>query len=197
MVDEKKKDTIRNLYRFSDLSVEAIAQQVDMKERDVQRIIDELTREDALEVMIEQSVTNIEKIMSPVVLSLDGSKTPREAASLMAEHEAGSVVATKDGKPFGIVTQSDIVRWAGKWPRLLDSRLEDVVSAPLITVGRGTSVEEAARVMISNQIHKLPVVEREKLVGIVTITDLVVFLSPSRRPGLALSVLQAITRGKK
>lgn len=197
MVDEIKKRTITSLYRYSDLSIQAIAQQVDMDENIVQQIIDSLTKEDALEVMIEQSITSVEKIMSPVVISIEYSKTPREAAVLMTENEVGSVVVTKNGKPFGIVTQSDIVRWAGKRPKLLDSTLEGGVSAPLFRVGRGTSVEEAAKIMITNKIHKLPVVDGDRLLGIVTITDLAVFLSPSRRPGLALSVLQAISRGIK
>lgn len=197
MVNEKKKSTITNLYRYSDLSVEAIAQQVDMDVGTVQQIIDILTREDALEVMIEQSITNVEKIMSPVVVSLDCFKTPREAAALMAENRVGSVVVTKSGKPLGIVSQSDIVRWTGEGSKLLDSTVEGLASVPLITVGRGTSVEEAAKIMIKNQIHKLPVVDGDKLLGIVTITDLAVFLSPSRRPGLALSVLQAISRRTK
>jgi CBS domain-containing protein len=115
----------------------------------------------------------------------------------MAEKEIGSVIVTKDGKPFGIVTHSDIARWAGLRQKLLDVKLEGSVSQPLITVGRGATVEEAAKVMIKNQIHKLPVVDGGRLLGIVTITDLAAFLSPSRRPGLALSVLQAITRGTK
>jgi CBS domain-containing protein len=122
--------------------------------------------------------------------------TPKDAAALMAENKVGSVIVTKHGKPFGIVTQSDIVRWVGKWPNLLETKLADVASVPLIAVGRGTSVEEAARIMIKNQIHKLPVVDGEELLGIATITDLAVFLSPSRRPGLAQSVFRAISRGK-
>lgn len=197
MVAEKKKSTITNLYRYSDLSVETIAQQVDMDVSNVQQIIDILTKEDALELMIEQSMTNVGKIMSPVVVSLDCSRTPREAAALMAESQVGSVVVTKGGKPFGIVSQSDIVRWTGKWSKLLDSPLEGIASVPLITEGRGTSVEEAAKIMIKNQIHKLPVIDGRKLLGIITTTDLAGFLSPSRRPGLALSVLQAISRGTK
>ena len=197
MVDEKKKSTITNLYRYSDLSVDAIAQQIDMDVSNVQQIIDILTKEDALELMIEQSMTNVGKIMSPVVVSLDCSKTPREAAALMADSKVGSVVVTKGGKPLGFVSLSDIVRLTGIWSMLLDSPLEGIASVPLITVGRGTSVEEAAKIMIRNQIHKLPVVDGGKLLGIITITDLALFLSPSRRPGLALSVLQAISRGTK
>lgn len=195
--ESRKKSTIANLYRYSDLSVKAIAQQVDMEASKVREIVDDLVKNDALEVLVDQSMARVEKIMTPAVISLDCSRTAREAAALMAEKEVGSVIVTKDGKPFGIVTHSDIVRWAGLRQKLLDATLEGSVSQPLITVGRGATVEEAANVMIQNQIHKLPVVDGDKLLGIVTITDLAVFLSPSRRPGLALSVLQAISRGTK
>jgi CBS domain-containing protein len=194
---ELRKNTIANLYRYSDLSIETIAQQVDMEASKVQEIVNELVKSDALDVLVDQSITRVEKIMTPAVISLDCSRTAREAAALMAEKEIGSIVVTKNGRPFGIVTQSDIVRWAGLREKLLDVELEGSVSQPLITVGRGTTVEEAANVMIRNQIHKLPVVDGDKLLGIITITDLAVFLSPSRRPGLALSVLHAISRGTK
>lgn len=195
--ESRKKSTIANLYRYSDLSVKAIAQQVDMEASKVREIVDDLVKNDALEVLVDQSMARVEKIMTPAVISLDCSRTAREAAALMAEKEVGSVIVTKDGKPFGIVTHSDIVRWAGLRQKLLDATLEGSVPQPLITVGRGATVEEAANVMIQNQIHKIPVVDGDKLLGIVTITDLAVFLSPSRRPGLALSVLQAISRGTK
>lgn len=194
LIADEKKSTVTNLYRYSDLSVEAIAQQVDIEAGAVQGIIDSLKREEALHTMIDQSMTSAEKIMTSIVISLDCSKTPRDAAALMAENKVGSAVVTKNGRPYGIVSQSDIVRWVGKWSNLLDARLDHVASVPLIAISRGTSIEEAARIMLKHQIHKLPVVDGEKLLGIVTITDLAVFLSPSRRPGLALSVLQAISR---
>jgi CBS domain-containing protein len=194
---EKERKKIATLYRYSDLSVEAIAQQVGMDANDVQEIVDNLIKKDALEVIIEQSETRVEKIMSPIVLSLDCSKTVREAAALMAEKEIGSVLVTKGDRPFGIVTHSDIVRWAGLRPQLLDVELEGLASRPLVTLGRGATVEEAANEMIGNQIHKLPIIDDQgNLLGIVTITDLAVFLSPSRRPGLALSILQALSRSK-
>jgi hypothetical protein len=51
--------------------------------------------------------------------------------------------------------------------------------------------------MIKNKIRKLPIVHGQRLVGIVTVTDLAVFLSPTKRPGLALSTLQAISRSRR
>lgn len=195
---ERKRSIIANLYRYSDLSVEAIAEQVDMDAREVQKIVDNLVKNDALEVVIDQSTTRVEKIMTPIVMTLDCSRTVREAAALMAEKGIGSVLITKGGRPFGIVTHSDIARWAGLRQKLLNVELKGLASRPLITLGRGATVEEAAKAMIENQIHKLPIIDDQgKLLGIVTITDLAVFLSPSRRPGMALSILQAISRGKR
>ena len=192
-----QRSIIANLYRYSDLSVKAIAQQVDMDAKEVQKIVDDLVKNDALEVVIDQSTTRVEKIMTPIVMTLDSSKTLREAAALMAEKKIGSVLVTKGGRPFGIVTHSDIARWASVRPELLNLKLEGLASQPLITVGRGATVEGAAKAMIENQIHKLHIVDdQRKLLGIVTITDLAVVLSPSRRPGMALSILQALSRGK-
>jgi len=196
-LEERKKIMVANLYRYSDLSIDAIAHQVDAEVDTVQDIVDELIKDDALDLMVNYSTTNVGKIMTPKVITIDCSKTAREAAALMAENLIGSIVVTKGGKPFGIVTHSDIVRWVGLRPKLLDASLEGQASRPLITVEAGASVEHAARIMIKNEIHKLPIVDYiGNLAGIVTITDLAIFLSPSRRPGLAHSLFQAISRGK-
>lgn len=195
-MNEMKKERIENLYRYSDLSVEAIAQQVDMEPSAVQNVVDGLAKEEAVEVLVEQSFEGVEKIMSSTVVSIEASKTAEEAAALMAEKKVGSVIVTKDGRPFGIVTHSDVVNWVGMQEKPFHAKLEGLASRPLITGGSNTSIEEAAEMMIKNKIHKLPIVDRDRLVGIVTITDLAGFLSPSRRPGLSLSVLRAVSRGE-
>lgn len=195
--ESRKKSTIINLYRYSDLSVEAIAQQVDIDAREVRKIVDRLVKAEALEVLVDQSTTNVCKIMTSIVRTLDTSETVHEAAVLMSDNQIGSIIVTRDSKPFGIVTESDIVRWAALGKEFSAARLEDLASQPLVTAGCGISVEEAARIMLNNRIHRLPIVQDDKVLGIVTITDLAMFLSPSRRPGLALSVFQAMSRGRK
>jgi CBS domain-containing protein len=189
---ERKKETVANLYRYSDLSVKAIAQQVDMEPVSVQSIVDVLAKDEALQVLVDQSLGRIEKIMNTDVVSLDGEKTAQEAAALMAKKKVGSVVVTENEKPFGIISHSDIVKLAGMQEKPSGAKLKDVASRPLITAGRNTTIESATETLITNKIHKLPVVDGDRLVGMVTITDLAGFLSPSRRPGLALSVLRAI-----
>lgn len=195
--DERKVSAIASFYHYSDLSVEAVADQLDMSLSDVQEIIDELTKAEALEMFVEQSTTQIEKIMTSDVAYLDYSKTALDAAVLMTEKQIGSVVVTKDNRPFGIVTERDIVRGvSSKDVAFKDVKLEDLASSPLIAAEPNLTVEEAAEIMSKNKIRKLPVVSYGKLRGIVTVTDLAYFLSPLRRPGLALSVLRAISRGR-
>jgi predicted transcriptional regulator len=78
--------------------------------------------------------------------------------------------------------------------------LGHVCSHPLIAAYRGLSVQDAAEIMVENKIRKLPIrssANDSKIIGIVTITDIAMFLSPSKRPGLISSVLQAIARGRK
>ncbi len=74
----------------------------------------------------------------------------------------------ENGKLVGIVTDRDIRRHVGTEDR---TRVNVAMSAPLSTVSPGTTVEEAARVMLSNKIGGLPVVEDGKLVGIITTSD--------------------------
>jgi CBS domain-containing protein len=140
----------------------------------------------------EQSNVRIEKIMSTNVITLDVSKTAAHAASLMTEKRIGSVVVTKNNKAFGIVTERDLLR---RYFR--NTLLESLASHPLITAELSTTVQKAVEIMLKNSIRKLPIVDaNEALVGIVTETDLAMFLLPGRKPGLTSSILRTVSRGK-
>ncbi|MGA9169994.1 MAG: CBS domain-containing protein [Nitrososphaeraceae archaeon] len=132
--------------------------------------------------------------MSPNVASLDVSKTAADAAALMSEKKVGSVIVTKNGGPFGIVTERDLIR---RYFR--DTLLESLASHPLITIEPTTTVEKAAEIMLKNKIRKLPIIDENNpiAIGIVTVIDLATFLSPTRRPGLTLSILRAVSRGRE
>ena len=189
----RKKQVVTSLYRYSDLSIRNIAQQVNMSPNEVQGITDELAKSEALQSFVEKSTAKIEKIMSHNVASLDISKIAADAAALMSEKKVGSVIVTKDGRPFGIVTERDLIR---RYFR--DTLLESLASRPLITAETTTTIDGAAETMLKNEIRKLPIIDENNLiVGIVTVTDLATFLSPTRRPGLTLSILRAISRGRE
>jgi len=189
----RKKQEVTSLYRYSDLSIRNIAQQVNMSPNEVQGITDELAKSESLQSFVEKSTAKIEKIMSHNVASLDISKIAADAAALMSEKKVGSVIVTKNGRPFGIVTERDLIR---RYFR--DTLLESLASRPLITAEPTTTVDGAAEIMLKNEIRKLPIIDESNLiVGIVTVTDLATFLSPTRRPGLTLSILRAISRGRE
>lgn len=86
---------IKYFYRYSDYSIQAIAEHLSMPLGKVQKIVDELIKNDALEAFIEESTTRVEKIMSEDVISLDYSMSVVDAIALMAKNEVGSIVVTK------------------------------------------------------------------------------------------------------
>lgn len=194
---ERRKHVIDTLYHHSELSVEEISYQVDMSVKQVQNIIDKIKKNEALEVLVEHSKTTMDKIMTKGVVSLEYDKTVYDASVLMTKKGVGCIVVTAKGKPFGIVTERDIVKGISKVDISVKKiLLEEFASRPLIYASSRQTVEDVVELMTKNRIHKLPIVQQEKVVGIVTIKDLLVFLSPTNKPGLTESIVHAITREK-
>ena len=117
----------------------------------------------------------VEDVMVEDVISVSEKATVREAAELMNKHEIGClIVVDTEEKPIGILTERDLLR------RVLAERkdpvrikVSQVMSKPLVTVTPHTDLEAAARLMFERKIKKLPVVEDGRLVGLVTLTDMV------------------------
>ena len=117
--------------------------------------------------------TFVKDVMIKDVAELDSSSMIKDAAKLMAEKNIGCTIVTKQGSPVGILTERDFVRRIASKEKPLTSSLEDVMSKPLISIEPDETVWEAAESMKVNNIHKLPVIQNEKLVGIITTSDLV------------------------
>ncbi len=99
-------------------------------------------------------------------------RTPvKEVCRIMGEKKIGSVLVTREGKPYGIFTERDLVSKV-----LLEGNLDDEVgkycSSPLITVSPDYSLREAARIMADMKIKRLVVMENDEVVGILTSSDL-------------------------
>lgn len=90
----------------------------------------------------------VEKIMSTNVASLDISKTAAHASNLMTERRVGSVIVTKNGKAFGIITERDLVR---RYSR--STVLENLASYPLIAAEPSTTIENVVDIMLKNGIR--------------------------------------------
>jgi CBS domain-containing protein len=111
-------------------------------------------------------------VMTKTVKTISPPATISEAAKLMKKNHIASLVVTEGAKPVGIVTERDIaykIMAEGKDP---STRVEEVMSKDLKTMGPGRSLQDAAKLMAAHVIRHLPVVEGEKLVGILTIEDI-------------------------
>jgi CBS domain-containing protein len=112
-------------------------------------------------------------IMIKQVIMITHDKSAQDAAKLMAEHSAGSLVVVNGDDIVGIVTERDLVRKvctkdiaSSKVP------LTDVMSSPVISAEPEMPIEIAVQRMFNNKIRRLPILENGKLVGIVTVSDL-------------------------
>lgn len=113
------------------------------------------------------------QIMSKDVLSVDKLTSLQEAAQQMSQLKIGCVIVTENKKPIGIVTERDFVTKVAAEGRPLFTEIYEIMSSPLISLDPEDTIWEASELMKEKSIHKLPVKEDEKIVGIVTTTDIV------------------------
>jgi signal-transduction protein with cAMP-binding, CBS, and nucleotidyltransferase domain len=106
----------------------------------------------------------------------------------MAKHKISSVVVVdEDGKPVGILTDKDAIRTISEKRNALDLELKTVMSKPIISINTFTSIKMTLTIMALKNINHLPVVENEKLVGIVSEKDIFRFVL--QHEGLILEML--------
>jgi len=111
--------------------------------------------------------------MTPNVISVESSSTVRDAAQVMIERGIGSVIVTEAGRPVGIMTERDVLRRVvvkGLDPS--KTKVEEVMSSPLVTIRADAYITDAGRLMSERNIRRLLVVEDDRSVGVVTEKDL-------------------------
>ncbi|QUC64582.1 CBS domain-containing protein [Nitrosopumilus sp. K4] len=141
--------------------------------------------------------TFVKDIMISDLASLDLSTTIKDAAKIMDEKNIGCVIVTKNNLPVGILTERDFVKRITSKEIPLSSTLEKVISSPLIDIGPDETVWEAAQIMKTKNIHKLPVRKDDKIIGIVTTTDLVKICSVGSDSEMRRICDQILTRMEK
>jgi CBS domain-containing protein len=115
----------------------------------------------------------VREMMSRPIITEDGDTIVTKIAEDMDELGVGSVVITSEGKPAGIITERDIaLKVLLKDRRASEVKAKEIMAFPLVTIEAETSVDEACKLAARKRIKRLPVVENEMLVGIVSIRDL-------------------------
>jgi CBS domain-containing protein len=141
----------------------------------------------------------VRDIMRTDVVTVGPDATVRELANLLAEHEISGVpVVDEDGRLLGIVSEGDVIvqdadlhfphyvqflestiylgsmrKFDERFKKAFGAKVGDVMSTEVHTVDPEAPVHEVATLMTDHDINRVPVVENEKVVGIVTRGDIV------------------------
>ena len=137
---------------------------------------------------------NIRDVMTPNPSTVAPNDSIQSAACIMRDEDTGVVPVVENGRPVGIVTDRDIVVRSVAEGGQLNRPVRDIVSKRIVAATPDMSTREAAELMSEHQIRRLPVVENDLLVGIVSIGDLAVKEGRDSRVGDAL---QHISEGVK
>lgn len=106
--------------------------------------------------------------------SISPGATVFDAIQMMADHNVGSVLVMQDGELLGVLSERDYTRKVilkGRMSR--QTIVEEIMTTPVITASLDCSIEEALRVMSEKRIRHLPVMERGRVIGVVSTGDLI------------------------
>ena len=119
----------------------------------------------------------IRDIMEKNVITIEKDKTAQDAAKIIAEKDISFLVIMNEGKPQGVLSESDFVRKvAAEDKKASETKISEIMSYKFRSVGPNTTIEDAIQKMLNNNIRRLLILNDEKLVGVITQTDLASYL---------------------
>ena len=133
----------------------------------------------------------VKEIMSSDIVSLNASDTIERAAQLMKQHDIGSIPVCSNNRVVGIVTDRDITMRSTAEGNKSQQTVSDIMTANPVVGKPDMDIHDAAKLMSEKQIRRLPIVDNNTLVGMVSLGDI------SLEPGLqenAGKTLQNISR---
>ena len=136
----------------------------------------------------------IRDVMTPNPRTVSPNDTVQAAARIMLAEDTGAVPVVTDGRVLAVVTDRDIVVRVVAEGGSLSSPVSEIASTNVVCVTPETTTHEANDLMSEYQIRRLPVVENDILVGIVSIGDLAVKENKDSRTG---DTLERISEGVK
>lgn len=121
----------------------------------------------------------VKKIMSRNVISMSKKGSMGEAITKMIENDIGVIpIINENEKLVGIVSERDFATaMAGV---LIEEIVDDFMATDVITITPGTPIESVTKIMVRNNFKRIPVVEDEEIVGIVTANDILIFLGENK-----------------
>jgi CBS domain-containing protein len=117
--------------------------------------------------------TFVKDMMKKQIVSIDVSLTVKEAAKMMEDTGVSCLVITEKSVPVGILTERDFVTRITSLDKSSSISVQNVMSFPLISISPNDTARKLAELMKEKNIHKVPVIEGNQIIGIVTATDLI------------------------
>ena len=115
--------------------------------------------------------------MEKNVITIEKDNTAQDAAKIIAEKDISFLVVMNNGLPEGVLSESDFVRKiAVEGRKSGDVPISEIMSYKFRSVGPTTTIEDAIQKMLNNNIRRLLILENDKLVGVITQTDLASYL---------------------
>lgn len=122
---------------------------------------------------VAETEVKVDDFMTKEVVVADEETSVINIAKIMGNQRIGSIIITREGKPFGIFTERDLLtNFLAKGKALFDE-VGPICSRPLTVIPSGISAHRAAAIMTSKHIRRLPVTRNDELIGIITARDLV------------------------
>ena len=123
-------------------------------------------------------MTNVAQVIQDkaeqAIYTVSPDATVLEAISIMAEKGIGALVVTQDNEVVGILSERDYTRKVALMERSsYDTTVSEIMTAKVLTISRSNTVEECLQLMTDRHLRHLPVLDNEKLVGFISIGDLV------------------------
>lgn len=117
----------------------------------------------------------VKEIMTKDVATLNGDDTIETAAQLMKQHNVGSIPVCSGENVIGIITDRDIaLRAVAEGQNTKHQTVRDIMSSAPALGNPTMDVHDAARIMSERQIRRLPIVENDNLVGMLSLGDIAV-----------------------
>ena len=123
-------------------------------------------------------MATVKEVLGPVnksIISISKDKSVADAISQLVEHEIGAVIVVDNEKPVGLFTERDVLKcWTRKGNRhFRDIKVSEVMTVNMIIAEQDDDLCYVTTIMIKNRIRHLPVLEKNKIIAMLSIRDVV------------------------
>lgn len=142
----------------------------------------------------DASKITVKDVMTKSVVSVDSTATINEAAKMMEDTKVGAIIVMENNTPIGIVTDRDFAVKVAAHAYQVSEPIKKIMTSPLIAIGPEETVLMAADLMYTRGVRKLPVIDNDKVIGMITATDLVNQLAVSTEEDIVKMYHQSVSK---